>query len=380
MPTTVKSATRTFVSDADTFRGELAAADKAVARLGAGTLPVLAGVRIRVNHSRIVLQTTDLETTATVWFPTVAGEDTEFVVNRRILLGVLGCLSGPVKFEHYPNENRLEIRADSYHGRIATEPGSVWPDVPDADSDPVVFGTGQVFPALKRAVTAAAADDSRPVLNSVLLTRPAGTDAFRAVATDSYRIAVADTSEPQFVDNDTIIHRSGIVALLGLHAGYDTVTVTRDDRKMTFTVGSRKEGRTVTVRIVDSPFPQYEKLVDVDTHGTVRIDRARLIEAVERVQATNSGDMPVRFNFTSKHVELAAWDRDMASATELVPAVEDGFAVTAAAFNPDYLLAGLRGFDGIDVEIQPTGGDMAPFKLVSDNTSGLYLLMPVRLP
>ena len=89
--------------------------------------------------------------------------------------------------------------------------------------------------------------------------------------------------------------------------------------------------------------------MDVDATVTVRISRDELLAAVKRVSLVAERNTPLRMLINDDNVALEAATGDQAQASEAIPAevevTTDEQSITAAGFNPAYLMDALGALD-----------------------------------
>ena len=143
--------------------------------------------------------------------------------------------------------------------------------------------------------------------------------------------------------------------------------------------------RRLTSRLIEGTFPNYEKLLPESFETAVVIERAPLVEALQRVAvvALGQANTPVTLTFEDSSVDLQAGNQEIGDAAEALPAEIDGEGLQIA-FNPSFLLAGLEatGTDRIRIELRD---GLRPAVLRPEAEEGeepddfTYLLMPMKV-
>lgn len=142
---------------------------------------------------------------------------------------------------------------------------------------PLTIPSRTLAAALERVMPAAGHDGERPVLMSILF--EGGDTGLRLVATDSYRMAVADLPGIGVLDDG---HKVLIPASLlrevaaGLPAAED-VTVEFGERAVRFELG----GQQVAGETVEGSFPDYRAVLTAVEGHQLSAPRQALLEAVE---------------------------------------------------------------------------------------------------
>ena len=236
------------------------------------------------------------------------------------------------------------------------------------DAEPLAQALRQVIPAASR-------DDARPILTGVLLAATA--TGMRLVATDSYRLAVRDLEGVGMLTE-------GQKVLVGAR-GLNEVQRVFSSGQIEVTLGEREvkfanESRSVTTRLIEGDFPNYEQLIPSGYPNKLVVSRSTLEEAARLMQIVGEGreGTPVRLAMTPSGLELSATAQERADAVEAIDAKFEGTDVTVA-FNPQFLLDGLSAIEGEEAVLE-TMDPLKPATLKgSDQPEFLYLLMPVRI-
>ena len=161
-------------------------------------LPMLSGVRLEVSEGEVSIEATDLELTAR---RVVRGEVTvdgagSVVVPGKALVKAVATMSEPaIVLETHSSDGRagLEVRAGTRTVTLQDWPTDDWPAAPRvAAIDPIAsIGASAVVDAFERVALCASGDEARPVLTCAALFFREDPPALEVVATDSYRLGVA---------------------------------------------------------------------------------------------------------------------------------------------------------------------------------------------
>lgn len=345
---------------------------------------VLSGVLLEAVDGRLVCRATDLETSVEISLPVQVDEPGRVVLPGKLLSQLVAKLPDePVHLEGGTGD-RLSIRCGraSYEVRgMGAEDFPALP-VPADDASRGVLKADAFQRLVSQVARAAGTDDARPVLTGVKLEAVDG--ALRAVATDSYRLALRSVAWDAPVEAEALVPAKALqeAAKAAGDAGGD-VTMVFEESRVTFLLGDRHLSTT----LVEGTFPAVSALLP-DSHDTlVVLDRAALIEALRRVAVVSLGmaNAPVTLAFDDGGVELAATNQEYGEAREALAAKVDGEGLTIA-FNPDYVLSGLDAIATERVRIELRGGlKPAVLRPQHDGDDGsptdtfTYLLMPMRV-
>ena len=280
---------------------------------------------------------------------------------------------GTVTFEIEGDDAR--ISAGPARAGVRLLPADEFPRVSEPEGTTVTVDAEPLAQALRQVIPAASRDDARPILTGVLLAATA--TGMRLVATDSYRLAVRDLEGVGMLTE-------GQKVLVGAR-GLNEVQRVFSSGQIEVTLGEREvkfanESRSVTTRLIEGDFPNYEQLIPSGYPNKLVVSRSTLEEAARLMQIVGEGreGTPVRLAMTPSGLELSATAQERADAVEAIDAKFEGTDVTVA-FNPQFLLDGLHAIEGEEAVLE-TMDPLKPATLKgSDQPEFLYLLMPVRI-
>lgn len=345
--------------------------------------PVLSGLLITAENQLVAISSFDYEVSAQLSIEAEIASEGTVLVSGRLLNDIVKSLpNAPVTVSL--EETKVILTCKSSTFTLTTMPVEEYPELP---SQPSVAGTvdGAAFArAIAQVTTAAARDDTLPILTSVKLELEGDTITF--FATDRYRLAMReihwspaqpDVSTSLKVKSKTL---SDVAKSLA-GSGDLAIALSEDDALVGFSSG----GRRTTSTLVDGDYPKIRQLFPEETpiHAVVRT--AELIEAARRVSLVSERNGHIRLQFTDDNrVTLDAGVDDNASASEVIDAQLTGEPITVG-FNPAYLNEGLN---VIDTEFLRFSFVSAPKPAMvtgqesiegENSTDFRYLLMPVRL-
>jgi DNA polymerase-3 subunit beta len=203
-------------------------------------------------------------------------------------------------------------------------------------------------------------------------------DTLTMVATDSYRLSVQTTA----LDTDLPEAAEAIVPARALD---ELVRIADASPASSLAVGIEAnqilfgvDETWVTARRIEGQFPNHAQLIPQTFEHAATVDRAELLEVVNRTRLMARGNSPLRLHFADGTLTVSATTQDVGQATESLPIEYDGEELLIG-FNADFLRDGVQSVDGDTVRIQLIN-PLRPGLLVGESGSLQYLIMPVRLP
>lgn len=347
--------------------------------LGANTtLPVLGGIYIKAEAGSIELQTTNVQISIRHAIPANVEDEGCTVVSGKILLNVVKNLpDAAVTFDDEGGAMRITCAKASF--RLNTLNASDFPEFPEVELEQTVELPSPLLSSMvDKVYKVTSKDTSRPILGGVLLTVEENT--IRLVATDSYRLAVCDTStETSSVDApfEVIVPGGTFHEVLSLPSMTDRLSIGLAESQIVFSFGST----TYVSRRIEGNFPNFRQLLPPTCNTTVHIDAAQLAQALRRVAVIATSNPSVRFDADADGglLKLSASSPDHGEATEIIDVEVDGESMSIA-LNYHYVLdcvAASAQDREVALELL-SSMQPATFKSYA-NINYLYLLMPVRM-
>ena len=339
------------------------------------TLPILSGVLLRAEQDSLILQTTDLDRSVQYTVPALIEETGATVVPAKLISEIAKSLpDAAVHFE--VGEGDATLICDSATFSMKTMSAADFPGFPTIDVvDQIQIPFAEFSSMVKKVSRVVSHDESRAILTGVLITIENG--HLKMVATDSYRLAVAESSADHGVGTFTaVIAGSFLSEIASLQNSADDVVLSVSDNQI---MVNYQEVIFINRRI-EGNFPNYQQLLPDGFITRVRFDTKQLITAVKRTALLSGNSSPIKFdiNCASHTAELSTVAQDVGSAKEMLSVDIEGEDVEIA-FNSSFILDGLNAMstDSVYLEIQ---NSMKPGIFKSDTEEKyLYLIMPVRL-
>ncbi len=345
------------------------------------TLPALSGILLDAADGRLTCRATDLEVAAEISLPVQIDEPGRVLLPGRLLAQLVARFpAAPVQVQG--TGDRVEITCGRANFQVRGMQAEDFPTLaaPSEDAPRGVVRADAFARLVSQVARAASSDEGRPVLTGVQLEAADG--RLRAAATDSYRLSVRSLAWEEAVDGQALVPARSLqeAAKAASEVG-GAVTIVLEDGQVSFLFGDRR----LTTKLIEGTFPNFRALLPDGFETSVVLDRAALVEALQRVSivAMGQANTPVSLTFEDGNVELQASNQEMGDATEALPAEIEGDGLTIA-FNPSFLLAGLEatGTQRIRIELRD-GLKPAVLRPQPDEdatTDDLtYLLMPMRI-
>lgn len=358
-------------------RQDLAAALAVAGRIASSknTIPILSHLLLRAHEGRCEIAATDMELSLRVPLGATVTDAGAVVLPRLAADIVRSMAEGPIELEHRANEGVVAVRGAGSSFSLNCLQADDFPELPLDDGEGFVLPAPVVLAAVERVAKAASRDETRPVLTGVNLR--IGPDGLTLVATDSYRLAVAQQplETPPAETREAIVPARALleVARLTAQAKVDAIEVVLDEGLALFRIGDIR----LTSRVITGQFPDHRQLVPDTFEHEVIFDRGELQAVLARIAILAQKNTPVRLAFTEGQVTVSAISDQVGEGHETLPAAFSGESLEMG-FNVEFLRAGVDSISGDEVRVGLIN-PLRPGLLRGETEEFRYLLMPIRL-
>ena len=342
------------------------------------TLAVLTGIYIKASEGTLEFQTTNLTISIRHKIAANVEEEGETVVSGKILSNIVKTLpDAAVEFEG--GDRGVSILCDKSSFRLNTLDARDFPEFPQFDLEQTVeLPSALLSDMVDKVYKVTSKDSSRPVLSGVLLT--VADNTIRLVATDSFRMAVADSNvETSSLEGtfETIVGGNTFHDALTLPSMTENVLIGTTDSQVVFVFGNT----TYVSRKIEGNFPNYRQLLPAGCATSVHLDAAQFGGALKRVSVIASSNPSVRLDADAdgRLMRLSASAPDQGESSELLDADIEGQTMSIA-LNFHYVFDCVNAANADTELVLELQSSMQPgiFKSYG-KINYLYLLMPVRM-
>jgi DNA polymerase-3 subunit beta len=350
------------------------------------SVPVLAGVMMRVTEGQLNVSGFDYEVSSQVGVDVQGDADGAALVSGRLLAEITKALPAkPVDIAAVGAH--LELVCGSARFTLPTMPVEDYPTLPEMPDSAGTIDAAEFASAVAQVAIAAGRDETLPMMTGVRLELNGSSLAM--LATDRYRLAMR---EMQWRPDNPDVSINALVPARTLADTAKTLGPLGGDVTMALAHGGAGEGmigfvggaRRTTSRLLDGAnYPPVRSLFPASHNAEARVSVAALNEVVRRVALVADRTTPVLLSFSDEGLVVEAGGTEEARASEAMEAAFTGEPLTIG-FNPQYLLDGLAALGSptamlsfVDAfkpaVISPAGedGEIVP--------GYRYLIMPIRV-
>lgn len=338
------------------------------------TLPILFNVLLKTEKQKLSLVATDLAVSMRCNVEANIKKTGASTFPARRLLSIVRELpQEEVEIEVMDN-NVASIQCGSSAYKIFGLAADEFPPLPSFDdSRSITINQGTFKEMLKKTVYAASVDESRQILNGIMLGMRE--QKLTMVATDGRRLALVEQEieVPPDAQSDLVIPTKTVNELIKVLGDEGTVKIQSLPNMVAFDMGDV----LITSKLIEGSYPNFKQVIPSQCEERITMDRENLLAAIRRVALLTSEKNPsVKLTFAKNQVQIIVVTPDVGEAHESIPIKYTGKSI-AMAFNPEYLMDPLRNLTGDEVAIELVD-ELSPAVIKCD-IPFLYVLMPLRL-
>jgi len=348
------------------------------------TLPILSNVLLKAEKGKLWLSTTDLEVSVKTSVEAKVSQTGATTLPARRIFSIFKELpSHEIEIE-VDEKNDATIKCGSAFFKIVGISEDEFPPLPKfKGGESYTIDQGVFRNMLSLTGYAASNDETRYVLNGVLLSLKAG--KLTIVATDGRRLALIEQELefPEEAERDLILPSKAVDELCKTLSDDGTVKIDATENQIAFnfsfsSTSSRKKGDMLVVsKLIEGTYPNFKQVIPAQCEERVTLERETLLTATRRVALLASDKSnSIKLNFAKNSLNIIAVTPEIGEARESIP-IKYGGKDMSISFNPEFVMDPLRRLDSDEVFFE-ISDELSPGVLKCE-TPFLYVLMPMRM-
>ena len=275
------------------------------------TLPILDNFLFEINNNKLVLSSSDLESTMTSEIEIESNSTDKIAISAKLLTDILKTFSEqPLTFIKTDN-NTIEISASNGKYSLAYLNGNEFPkQVEVLDAHETKIKGSDLGIAINSTIFASGTDDLRPVMSGVFF--QFNSESLKFVATDAHKLVKFETSEYKSSEvSEFIMPKKPLQILKGILQGEKSqLTIQHNDSNAKFIF----DKSSITCRLIDGKFPNYEAVIPKDNPNVLTIDRQLFLNSARRVSLfSNKTTNQIRLKLAGTLLNISAEDFDFSN-------------------------------------------------------------------
>ena len=338
------------------------------------TLPILSNVRFVAEKKTLTLTTTDLEVTMQCTIEATVHKPGGTTLPARRLASIVRELPDGVVELEVDDKDAATVTCGSSFFKILGLSEDEFPPTPKSEGKFSYTIEQRAFREMLRKTNyAASTDETRYVLNGVLLSFKSG--KLTMVATDGRRLALVEQEVdfPAEAQKDYILPSKPVAELMHILKDEGTLKIHASESQLLFEVDSTM----LATKLIDGTYPNYRQVIPSQSEERVMIERESLLTALRRVSlVTTDKSNATKLTFAKNKLTITMSTPDIGEARESIPVKYAGKEISVA-FNPEYMMDPLKNLTNDEVALELTD-ELSPGVLKTD-IPFLYVLMPMRV-
>jgi DNA polymerase-3 subunit beta len=346
------------------------------------TLPILDNFLFEINNNILVISSSDLESTMTSQIEIESTSTDKIAISAKLLTDILKTFSEqPLTFIKTDN-NTIEISASNGKYSLAYLNGDEFPkQVEILDAHETVINGSDLGNAINSTIFASGTDDLRPVMSGVFF--QFNSESLKFVATDAHKLVKFETTEYTASEvSEFIMPKKPLQILKGiLQTESSDLTIQHNDSNAKFIF----DKSSITCRLIDGKFPNYEAVIPKDNPNVLTIDRQLFLNSARRVSIfSNKTTNQIRLKLAGSLLNISAEDFDFSNkADENLECQYSGDDIQIG-FNSKFLIEMLNNLDSDMITLSMShpnrAGIIRPLIESGESKESITMLvMPVML-
>lgn len=342
------------------------------------TMPILSTVLMSAEKGEFTISATDLDISVTSRVNATVSDDGRVAAPAKKLAEIVKSLAGEDVTLDCSAE-KLTVSCGKSRFVVNARSADDFPKMPRQDSktgftiDPEIIGE-----LVQKTAYAVSTDLTRPALCGVYW--EVDRKGIAMVATDGHRLAKVEMGmELGGIQKMEVIVPPKALATLRTYAeGEKEIKVAIGENSVSFDM----TGTTIYSRLLEGPFPNYQRVIPAKNEKELVVSRSALAEAVKRVSIlADTLTRQVVFSIAPGKLNLNVSTQELGEAREEIDATFSGEAMDVG-YNATYVLDILRTIESEEIVFlldRPDNAGLVKPSSDAGNLKHLCIIMPLRI-
>jgi DNA polymerase-3 subunit beta len=345
---------------------------------GKTTMPILSTVLMSAEKGNFTISATDLDISVTSKVNGSVTEEGKIAAPARKIAEIVKSLAGEeVVLE--TEGDKLTLACGKSRFVVNARSADDFPKLPKQESktaftiDPEIIGD-----LAQKTVYSVSTDLTRPALCGVLW--EVDRKGIGMISTDGHRLAKVEIAMDLGTVHkmDVIVPPKALATMRTYAEGEKEVRISVGENSISFEM----QGTTIYSRLLEGPFPSYQRVIPAKNEKELVVSRSALAEATKRVSIlSDTLTRQVVFSIAKNKLTLNVITQELGEAHEEIEASFSGEPMDVG-YNANYVLDILRTIDAEEIVFLLDRPDNAGLvKPASDggNVKQLCIIMPLRI-
>lgn len=340
------------------------------------SLPILSNVLLEADKNALKLTATDLDIGICATIPVTVQQPGAITIPAKKFFDVIKALPDGSEISLSIRKNNfVTVKSGKAQFKIIGLPKEEFPQLPlFKDKDSINIDQGTLKEMLNMTDFAVSRDDTRFVLNGILLSIKGG--RIEMVATDGRRLAAIAKTLPKktLIDREVIVPTKTVQEVKRMLEGEGEVSIKFSDNQVLFSF------RTCFIlsRLIEGEYPNYKKVIPEKTQKEIKVSREEFLSAAKRASIfTDQDSMAIKLNIKKKKLTISKNTPYLGEAREELNVDYSGNDELDIGFNPAYLIDVLKNLSGEEIMFEVN--DATKPGVVRKGDEYTYVVLPMQL-
>ena len=346
------------------------------------SLPILSNILIEAEDNQLVLYSTDMDISIIEKINCDVMEKGATTINSQMLYDIVRKIDDNSEIEIISNNGKLlTLRSSGSRFSLACLPKEDYPIIEKDNSGiNININSKILFKLIDKTKFAISNEETRYFLNGLYfnVTNDENKNVVTLVGTDGHRLAKFSHEIAGQIDQvfGVIIPKKTIYELTKLLSEINTdIEISISSNKIIFII----EDIVFISKLIDGNFPDYKRVIPKENNNILKINRDKLLSAVDRVSTIANEKSPViKFKLLKNILNLNTINNESSTASEDLIINYDG-AEFEIGFNSKYIMDILNNLEDNEISINLKDSSSPVIAKENSNTNLVYVLMPMRV-
>ena len=346
------------------------------------SLPILANILIEAKDNNLILSSTDMDISIIEKISCNVLEDGATTINSQILYDIVRKIDDKSEIEIISNNGKLlTLRSEGSRFSLACLPKEDYPLIEKNNSgNDIVLNSKILYKLIDKTKFAISNEETRYFLNGLYfnVTKEDNKNVLTLVGTDGHRLAKFSHQIDVQIDqiSGVIIPKKTIYELSKLLSEIDSdIKVSISSNKVVFII----KDIILISKLIDGSYPDYKRVIPNDNNNILKINRHKLLSAVDRVSTIANDKSPViKFKLLKNILNLNTINNESSTASEDLTINYQGDEIEIG-FNSKYIMDIVNNLEDTEISINLKDNTSPIIAQEYSNTNLVYVLMPMRV-
>ena len=346
------------------------------------SLPILSNILIEAKDNQLILSSTDMDISIIEKINCDVNENGATTINSQILYDIVRKIDDDSEIEILSNNGKLlTLRSDGSRFSLACLPKEDYPIIEkDNSGTNLILKSRILFRLIDKTKFAISNEETRYFLNGLYfnITNEGNKNIVTIVGTDGHRLAKFSHEIEEQIDqvSGVIIPKKTIYELSKLLSEVDDdIKISISSNKIIFIIGNI----IFISKLIDGSFPDYKRVIPNDNNNILKINRDKLLSAVDRVSTIANEKSPViKFKLLENILNLNTINNESSTASEDLTINYKGDEIEIG-FNSKYIMDIVNNLEDDEISIHLKDNTSPVIAQENSNANLVYVLMPMRV-